>query len=90
MSCTISLAAHERKALLDLYRHGSDPAVRHLAAAIAAARKRELARIHGWLRLWYGDVQPGGGLGPPGGGGGQSPGPGSPSPSPGGAPHVPL
>jgi Domain of unknown function (DUF305) len=71
-------------------REGSDPAVKRLAAAIAASRKRELARIHGWLRLWYGDVQPGGGLGPPGGGGGQSPGPGSPSPSPGGAPHVPL
>ena len=31
MSCTISLAAHERKALLDLYRHGSDPAVSHRA-----------------------------------------------------------
>jgi uncharacterized protein (DUF305 family) len=71
-------------------RHGSDPAVRSLAGAIAAARRRELARIHGWLRLWYGDVQPGGGLGPPGGGGGRSPGPGAPAPSPGGAPHVPL
>jgi uncharacterized protein (DUF305 family) len=70
--------------------HGSDPMVRGLAAAIEAARKREMTRIRGWLRLWYGDVQPGGGLGPPGGGGGQSPGPGSPSPSPGGAPHVPL
>jgi uncharacterized protein (DUF305 family) len=72
-------------------RHGSDAAVKRLAAAIEAQRKRELARIHGWLRLWYGDVQPGGhGPGPPGGGGGQSPAPGSPSPSPGGAPHVPL
>jgi uncharacterized protein (DUF305 family) len=70
--------------------HGSDPMVRAMAASIEAARKREMARIHSWLRLWYGDVQPGGGLGPPGGGGGQSPGPGSPSPSPGGAPHVPL
>ena len=73
-------------------RHGSDPAVKSLAAAIEAARKRELARIHGWLRLWYGDVQPGSGLGPPGGAGGQSPGPGppSPSPSPPKAPRVPL
>jgi putative transposase len=31
MSCTISLAAHERKALLDLYRHSPDPAVAHRA-----------------------------------------------------------
>jgi transposase len=27
MSCTITLAAHERKALLDLYRHATDPQV---------------------------------------------------------------
>ena len=31
MSCTISLAVHERKALLDLYRHSPDPAVSHRA-----------------------------------------------------------
>src|SRR5262245_43096430 len=31
MSCTITLAAPERKALLDLYRHSPDPAVAHRA-----------------------------------------------------------
>ncbi|HEX7022369.1 MAG TPA: IS630 family transposase, partial [Trueperaceae bacterium] len=31
MSCTISLSADERKALLDLYRHSTDPALAHRA-----------------------------------------------------------
>ena len=31
MSCTISLSADERKTLLDLYRHGPEPAVTHRA-----------------------------------------------------------
>jgi putative transposase len=31
MSCTITLGADERKALLDLYRHGTDPEVTHRA-----------------------------------------------------------
>src|SRR5437764_6281692 len=31
MSCTISLSAEQRKALLDLYRHSSDSAVTHRA-----------------------------------------------------------
>ena len=62
----IAIASHE-------VRFGKDPAVKGLAAQIVAARKKELDRIRGWLRLWYGDVQPGPGpLETPGGGGDQT------------------
>jgi uncharacterized protein (DUF305 family) len=66
-------------------RFGSDPAARRLAGAIEASRRRELARLNGWLHLWYGGgVQPGvPAPGPPGGGGGQTPQPGPNAPSPG-------
>ena len=54
-------------------RFGRNPEVKRLAAAIVAARRKELERIRGWLRLWYGDIQP-----PGGAGGNQEPSPGPP------------
>ena len=63
----IAIAGHEA-------RFGKDPEVKRLASQIVAARKRELDRIKGFLRLWYGDVQPGPGpLETPGGGDNSSP-----------------
>lgn len=65
--------------------YGSNPAVKRLAIAISAARRKELDRLRAWLRLWYGDLQPSPPApGPPrGGGGGQKPRPGPPSPGSG-------
>jgi uncharacterized protein (DUF305 family) len=62
----------------DELRLGSDPETKRLAAAIAAARAKELERLRAWLHLWYGGIQPGPSLKPPGGGGGQKPGPAPP------------
>jgi uncharacterized protein (DUF305 family) len=70
---------------------GSDPATKRLALAISSQRRKELDRLHAWLRLWYGEIQPspGPGPGPPGGGGGGTvPRPGPSAPHSGGS--VPL